>query len=749
MKLLRRSFFFFLTFLVLQVYGEETITVQGRFSSGDNPANEVWIGVFSTPVRPGAEALSWNSVETQEFELAVPDQDEVQLVVLSPDFIPVAQTIHPNSSKAQFELQLKTGVTLHGTVSSTDKISLEDAVLTLERRDLPNVQIPDRLDFSWRSNAHGEFKIGGLTPNMRYLVEVEVPHSNISGESFSIELSEKDNRRRELRFSNAYFVLGRVVDADLAAVQSATVSFEFIQDGRRGYSLNSTATSNSDGEFKLGPFMPNREMWVWATHENWGSSQRILTTSGLHDTKLVLTNLVHVVGTVVDVVSGKPIDDFKLVAVGPNVSREYPHTGANGEISSFVDRQSTSLIVDSPSHSAHFQLNVNLKSVEEHDMRMVALERGRQLAGIVFDESSGKPISDAKVILLVSNIDNPNSIHLPSGVKSLYFNASVQQTTDEKGTFELASVPVQPVLIGVFADEYRPKELQVDAVTTQLDIPLTKFRQEDFATKRISGRVLTSAGVPVGGVVYFQCDPDSASTSVGDDGKFVHLSRAGSCEVFAITDQGRSERVRVDLAENESREITLVVDSTGRLRGTIEGLAIDETASLSIVAEPRELGSRNVRDLGNGDFVVEGIGIGTFVVTATTNRNRIQTRSFELSVESDEASIELYFTGQSRLFGSITFQDGSIPNGEVAAVSKDSGSTSGSAKIKEDGTMEIHGLEDGEYTVLVYDSIQATLMRPDGGISGAFSKYLVGKRDVVIRGDTQLDIQLVSPDSSE
>ena len=223
MKLFKYLLSLFLTFFVLQVQGEETITLQGRISTDGKQPDEVWIGVFSTPVRPNAEALSWNSVDSLEFELAVPDLDEVQLVALSKDFIPVVQTINPGSPIKQFGLQLKKGVTLEGTVLSTDKIPIPDAVLTLERRDLPNVRIPDQLNFSWISDANGMFRLAGLALSNRYVVEVELADSYVTNESFSVEISEHEVQRKDLRLSNAYFVLGRVVDPDQDRVMDATV----------------------------------------------------------------------------------------------------------------------------------------------------------------------------------------------------------------------------------------------------------------------------------------------------------------------------------------------------------------------------------------------------------------------------------------------------------------------------------------------------------------------------------------------
>ena len=140
-------------------------------------------------------------------------------------------------------------------------------------------------------------------------------------------------------------------------------------------------------------------MWLTATHENWGTSQRVRTNSGVHDAELVLERLVHVFGTVTDTSTGKLIDDFTLKAVAEETSHDYPHSGAKGEISAMVDRNTMGLIVDSEEHTAHFKLDIELESVDEYDMGAVALERGRQLTGKVYDESNGQPIVGATVSL--------------------------------------------------------------------------------------------------------------------------------------------------------------------------------------------------------------------------------------------------------------------------------------------------------------------------------------------------------------
>lgn len=747
MKLFNYSLFLFLTLYALQVQGEETITLQGRISADGNTPDKVWIGAFGTPVRPRAEALSWNEVDSQEFELVIPQLDEIQLVVLSQGFLPSVHTVQTSSSSEQFELQLKKGVTLEGTVISTDMVPIPDAVLSLERRDLPNVRIPDQLVFSWISNVDGVFKISGLAPSNRYMVEVELPDSYVENENFSVEISQNEIQSRDLRLSNAYFVLGRVVDPDQESVLDATVRAQSTSDRRRGEFWRITTTSDSDGEFQLGPFVRGLEMWLSATHENWGTSQRIRTKSGVHDVDLVLENLVHVVGTVTDESTGKLIDDFTLKAITEEASRDYPHTGVKGEISSYVDRQTTGLIVDSEEHTAYFKLDVELESLEEYDMGVIALERGRRLTGKVYDESSGQPIADVRVELEEFGGDEFEADHFWLSFKRRYLRSTVNSTTDEDGRYELGPLPSHSTRISVFEFGYLPIDLKVDAGVTQLDIPL---KQDGALKTRIKGKIITSSGEPGQGMVHFQTENSSSSYGVFGGGTFDHMLVAGDYDVYATSDQGRSDKVRVSLAEGEVREVTLVINSDGRLTGIIEGLADGETASLSITPESALMSSKDVYGVENGEFVVEGIGFGVFDLIATTSKNREQQKSFEVSEATGEARLELYFTGQSRLYGSLRLEDGSVPTaGKVLAIAKQDGKTSGSCEINDDGTIEINGLEDGEYRIVLVETLQITFNLVNGGSSSTQTTQEIEDVDVVIRGDTEIDIQLTSLDNQE
>ncbi len=739
MKPVSYLLFLALILLVSPIHGVDTVTMQGRINWNGSDTSEVWIGVFDLPIRTGAEALSWTYIESSEFDLTVPDRDEVQLVVLCQDFMYYLKTVYPRSTNKQFDLQLARGITLEGTVLSTDKIPVADAVLTLVREDLPRVRIPEEYVFSWVSDADGRFKIGGLTPYFDYEVHVEVPYAYRENETFSVEVEESDIQDRDLRLFNAYFVLGRVLDEDHASVQDATVQFTAERpDGAEG---SSTTTSNSNGEFKLGPFERATEISLSAAHEELGSSSEVQTTPGEHDVELVLESLVHVFGTVIDHATGKPIDDFTLIAIASHDSRPYSYSEAKGEISSKVDRETIGLIVDSADHTAYFLVDVDLQSVDEYDMGVIELLQGRQLTGRVYDVSSGQPVVGAWVSLedYELNLQEKDSHWI--GLLHGYLSNSAQSITDEEGAYKLVSLPARPTNISIFAVEYGRKVLQVDETVTVLDVPL----EREFASARIRGEVVASTGEPVGGYVTFRSEMGSLSIGVGSDGKFDRAFSVGEYDIYAETDQGTSPKVQVVLEEDEIQEVTLVLESQGLLTGVIEGLADGETISLTIFSERDQIDVRSAHGLGNGGFTVKGTGFGDFKLTAESSRNRKQVKSFEVSTGVGEAHVVLYFAGQSRLYGSLRYPDGTVLKGKVRAEAQDSGKTSGSAEIDDDGTIEIDGLEDGDYKVIIFESKRLTMNTPDGGSRYTESIRPIEEVEVEVRSDTELNIQLTLP----
>ena len=751
MNPLRLVLSLFLIVGAMQVQSDDTVTLNGRILSNGHQAHSVWIGVFELPMRPEAEAWSWTRLDSTEFTLNVPDAKEIQLVALRKDSLPVVQRIQPGSADGKIELEFEEGLILEGNVLSTEGIPVASARLTLGRNDLPNVQIPDYVKSTWKSDADGRFKIGGLAADNSY--ELEVALLYCTNESFSLKISES-NPSRELRLSDAYFVLGKVVDLDQDNVEEARVSFSLVEEkGRSLYFLplqfgpsewSPSTNTDSNGDFAVGPFQRGSELTLFARHKKKGSSKVLQVASGEHDVELVLSGMVRVIGSVLDASTGEPINDFTLFAIREDGSRTYSYADSKGSISSLVDPKTVGLIVDSSGYSVYFSTGITLESVDEYDVGEIALNRSRQLTGQVYDAASKRPVVGATVSHSDSRLTE-NVGRLWDDLIERYLSETAHSVTNEKGEYLLNRVSGDSTQLSVSAEDYRNQKLQVDVGAAVFDVALVKKK---LTGSRVRGRIESLAGDPLVGEAFFNDGYETSTAQAQRDGLFDHVLSPNKYRVYARTDQGVSNVEVVDVVEDETQEVTLVVDSRGQLTVSIDGLWDGESVRLEISSEASGVSIRTLHGEGNGDFVVSGVGLGKLEIGAWSSRGRGQTKSIEVSASSQEAFVALDFGGNSRIYGSITVLDRAVGSGELTAVPKQSGKTSGSGAINADGTYEIRGLEDGEYTVLVDKFKRLSLKLEDGGWSGT-RRVTLGQFDVTIMGDTQLDIPLPTKSESE
>ena len=661
------------TFIVLVGWlskAEETIILNGHIEAYDSISSTVWIGIFASPVANEAEAWKWTPVDSEEFSLEAPQVEEILLLALLKDHLPVVQRLTPGANGMDVSLEFQVGLTLKGTLRSTDDIPVGNAVLKVERQDLPQVQIPESARSSWTTNDDGQFKISGLSEET-YELRFKLPH--VSYESFSIRVSERDDRPHELTLSDAYFVLGRVVDQSDVEVEDADVIVQFHSD------LVLHATSEESGEFQLGPFIQGRKLRVAAMHEELGLSEHSRVTAGDHDVKLVLAPMVRVLGKVIDASSGEPVDDFQLRAFGNGWNRVYPHVDSDGNISAFVDSKTRVLVVESSEYVTHISVGLTLEPGIEHEMGVVSLDPGRILTGKVSDATTLKPIefallsltrNDAKAV--PADVDRFHQTFV-----ELYFDVTGQAITDQNGEYELNQLPLSPFDLEISALDYLKKHVAVDGVTTKLDVQL---EIEEPSSTRTRGESETVAG--------------------------------------------------------ES------VEAKGRVEGIIEGLRDRETVTVSI--RTHGFAHRTVRGLTNGSFVIEKVGFGEFSVEATSTENRSLRKSFKLNSEQPESYIEFVFAGTSRLYGTMRFPDGSSPSGEIRAIPKQDERMNGWCSIAHDGSYEIFGLDYGEYEVTMYQTSMQEVTIGDS-TRGWGRRSPIHQVDVVVSGDTELNVQLPQP----
>ncbi|MXW52465.1 MAG: carboxypeptidase regulatory-like domain-containing protein [Gammaproteobacteria bacterium] len=739
----------FLIIVVVHSKGENTVTLNGHIVANGHQSHTVFVGVFELPMRPEAEAWSWTRVESTEFTLNVPDAKEIQLVALRNDSLPVVQRIQLGSADAQIELEFQEGLTLEGNILSTDGVPVANTWLILGRNDLPNVQIPVYTKPSWKSDANGRFKIGGLVANDSY--EIEVSLQSGASETFPVKISE-GNKHRELRLSNGYYVMGRVVDLDQDRIQEARVSF-LVDEGEIDSIFHSqfgpndwspSTATDANGEFEIGPLQRDKELTLVARHEEKGSSRVLQVASGEHNVELVLAGMVRVVGSVLDAATGEPIDDFTMFAVRGDGSRKYSYADSKGEVSSMVDPKTVGFIVDSSEYSVHFRTGVTLESVNEYDLGEIALNRSRQLTGQVYDAGTREPVVGATVSHSASRLTEYVGTYWDRLIGD-YLGETAHSATNENGEYLLKGVSGDSTQLEVSADDYQDQRHQIDGGTTVFDVALVKKKS---ASSRVSGRIESLAGDPLAGEVYFATESGASVARAQSDGLFDHVLSPNKYKVIAITDHGVSNVEIVDVVEDEIQEVTLVVDSRGRLTVSIKGLWDGEIVQLNISSEASGVGVRSMERNGNGEVVVTELGIGEFRIRAWSNRERTQVKSIQVSASSEEAFVQFNFSGNSRIFGSLTMPNGSVGSGRLFATPKQLGKTGGTGAINTDGTYEIKGLDDGEYTVYVQRLVRLSLSLEDRGWSGG-GTVRVGQFDVLIRGDTQRDVQLPTKSDSE
>ena len=750
-KLNRRASFIALclVFTTWTVYGDETSSVKCRIVSDHTDKEVVWLGVFVGPMYPASEAWSWTSAESSEFSLEFPRTEEgILIVAFRKNSVPITTQLTPESRDSEITLDFESGNVLSGTLRSSDGIVVPNAVLSVERRDGPKLRLPEQARTKWTTDANGAFSIGGLVDG-RY--EIHVAPTHIPAESFNIQIMDGEDNRRDLILADAYHVLGRVVD-HMGQVASGAVVNAFLdptiwkdpsgnvvlgaamQEAMRTFgrvdahpSNDLTTTSDSTGSFQLGPFVYGQGLEISATRKDSGSTSRSKVFAGNHEVNLVLSKTIEVLGTVLDAATGAPVEQFTLEVRGPS-TREFLYSSVNGRFSERIDSAVSSVVIHATAYLPHVKTNLDLKSLDEFNLGIVALEPGTQVAGRVFDLQNRRPVKGATIASVGRDIEGESPPDR-SIIASRYGLGIAKTTSDAEGRFSLKPVPIEKVLLYVEAYGYKGEELVVEPQASPIDIGLTL---RDMQNTRIVGRIQTTTGESVVGAVTIQEMDTGLITSrrSTSDGSFENFAHEGPHKLRAVSNRGTSKIVEVNVLDGKTEEIVLIVNASGRLRGTIDGLKRAENPFVMVLS-----GNRVVQATGNvlgGEFVLEGMGTGSFTVRVRTSMNRQLERSFELTNTMNEAYVEISFDGDSRLYGKVMYLVDTDSNLQVRAIAKDKESTVGWSDILDDGSFEILGLTDGEYWIEVGDE---TTWR------GVDSDSNSQRIEAAVAGDTKLNIR--------
>ncbi len=333
----------------------------------------------------------------------------------------------------------------------------------------------------------------------------------------------------------------------------------------------------------------------------------------------------------------------------------------------------------------------------------LSLARGAALSGRVVDEA-GKPIANARVV--ATNASEPLPVVDPRRDGVL---------TSGDGAFTIPSLSAGTWRISASAGEYAPTTsapLALDGEHARSGIEL---RMTSGATVR--GVVQDRSGAPIAGadvsVVVAGYVPWRARRQAFTDasGTFAvgGLARR-AFDVVAWHESGASAIVPVDLTAKAEHAVTLTLDVSGAIAGTVVDKAGQPIGDAQVIAEPDWTGGtadraawgvRGVQETVTdqaGAFKFAGMPDGSYRVRAA--RSGASEAALELSpgvvTKPNGAPIKIVVPADGRAIGKVQLADGK----PVTAFTIELGSTEPRAFVTKDGAFAVSGAA-GTYPLTV------------------------------------------------
>jgi RNA polymerase sigma factor (sigma-70 family) len=298
----------------------------------------------------------------------------------------------------------------------------------------------------------------------------------------------------------------------------------------------------------------------------------------------------------------------------------------------------------------------------------IALSRGAAISGRVVDEA-GKLVEGARVVATSASDPFPLIDARRDGV-----------TTRPDGTFEIPTVAAGTWRLTATHGEHAPATsapLTVDGSHARTGVELVLVQGGV-----VRGIVRDNAGQPVGaadvrvvvrGHVHWRA-PRQAFT--GSDGTFAitGLPRR-ELDVVAAHDTGASAIAAVDLGAKREHAVTLVLDVTGSLEGTVVNREGAPVGDAQVIAEPEWSGGvedraawsvrgvqEGVTDQG-GRFRFTGLPDGSYRVRAARPGASEAALSLAAPVVAKPGGppLRLVVAADGRIVGKVALADGSTP----------------------------------------------------------------------------------------
>ncbi|MEA2236014.1 MAG: large repetitive protein [Thermoanaerobaculia bacterium] len=493
-------------------------------------------------------------------------------------------------------------------------------------------------------------------------------------------------------------ISGHVLHSDGSPVADAIVEMPSANMAPR------TATSDSDGSFKLGGIPSGATSVTAFSADRRLSSQAVAVTAPAKGVTITMPNGARIEGRVVDRATKQPVTDFTIALPAP----ASPGRGAPGAQPQQFHAEDGSYAIDNVTPGS-VQIRVTATGYVAGSRSDIAAEDGKTVSGIDVQldrgatvtgkvTSSGAPVAGVQVQVTAGRM--PPSGNTTTDADGSYTIDGIQEG-DRTLQFQKTGFVVQRKSVEVTAG----KELR-------LDVELDHGRE-------LRGRVVDRTGTGIaGGMVAINGNGNVGGmpgniTRTEADGTFVMQGVADGRYRLTARKEGYVSAEANDVEVPQVQALTFTLDNGATITGRVTGLTPDELPQVIVGASGGT--SRNQTNVDQaGNFTLHGLPDGSVRVDAMLNAaGRRRTAPTKMIVVENGAAppVELNFdegmtvsghvtrAGVAVSMGNLMFTPAQLPGG--GRPPQGSGRQFVSAMISPDGSYVASGLASGDYDVRV------------------------------------------------
>lgn len=662
------------------------------------PVTAASIGiVMSGPVREfmRRKPTAIVSVRTNRagvFELILPRRLGTAAVVAhATDMAPArtSQIVLNSAAKSLPPLRMTSGLTMRGRIVDEDRRPVADASISATAHESRlSDTAAEAKKRSASSDKSGSFQLTGLEAGNYKLLAQHDGYAARTVPTTQVDASLL-NRVVEIELFRGSFLVGRVIDSAGHAIAGATVG------SSSGMDLQLKIVCDNKGAFRIGPFARTTGVTLSATAAGFSPRQAFFVVPQA-DIALVMARNGSLRGQVLDADSGEPLRNFELAfhrRPGELRSSEYPGSRTFQPDEGRFDWPgifpgSWTITAQAPGYQPLQVPGIFIPQGGSPEPLMLALHKGKELRGRVFDKLTGVPV----VAATVGYEDQPLPIY-----RAMLAVQPRPVQTDARGTFVLQGLPAGQITLHVNAPGYAYMKHQVSVDETALvEIGLV-------TGVSISGRLLSADGVtPEKGMVYLGDVTTGIGVGIptGDDGSFVFRQlQPGHYRISAESSQGRAREKEIVVAGNQQISgLIVVLDAGVSIQGTVSGLLPGERGKTQVELRPPNTDGSAVYPDDQGLYAFRGVTPGTVQIVVSTSLGRAMSKSVELSKDND-VTVNFEFAGSARVCGRVTRGGRPVGGIELSAQPLDGQPISGAGATSQSGTYAIEGLVEGSYLI--------------------------------------------------